>query len=103
MFDILVLWMVWLSAIAVLLFGVFHLNDLPRGGCLWVQLQKIEYLVLLSGALCIVLSPLYGWGWSIYGGHLIAISVGLMVTTKMLRAYCASTSSIIDNIFDVLE
>ena len=103
MLDTLMLWTVWFSAVVVLLAGLSRLNGLPRGGGLVVHLKKFQYLVLLSGAVCIVLSPIYGWGWSVYGGYLTAVAVGLMVATKVVQAYCRHVSLTFDHVFDVLE
>lgn len=103
MFDLLVLWTVWFFSVVILLAGLFRLNSLPPGGTLLLHLKKFQYLVMLAGALCIALSPIYGWSWSIYGGHLIAVSTGLMVLTRMMVAFLTHSRLTLDGIFDVLE
>lgn len=103
MLDLLVLWIVWISSLAILCAALFRMNHLPKGGGLLIHIKRLLLLVLFSGALCIAISPFYGWGWSAYGGHLIAVSIGLFVMVQAAIRYTGAISAHFDQIFDVLE
>jgi len=103
MFDHIVLTIVWLSGAALLLIILLRINALPRTGDFWIHLKKFEFLVLLAGAACIVLSPLYGWSWSMYGGHLITVAIAMVALTKVVRSVVVEVTVTLDHIFDVLE
>lgn len=103
MFDNLVLSIVWLSGAALLLIILLRINALPRQGDFWNHFKKFKFLVLLAGAACIVLSPLYGWAWSLYGGHLITVATALVALTKVIRSVVVEVTVTLDHIFDVLE
>lgn len=92
---------VWLSGAILLLLVLLRLNDLPHRGGFWVNYRKIHCLWLLSGSLCIVISPLYGWGWSLSGAYLITVSVAVGAVSTIVRSLFTQGRVTLDRIFDI--
>lgn len=104
MLDLLAMASVWVASVAVVIAGLALLNELPkRTVCLWVNLKKLLLIVFLAGGVCNVLAPVYGWAWSVYGGHLVTIAVGFWIAARALRSYFRRVAQYLDleDMFDL--
>lgn len=97
MLDQIAMASVWFASVVVVIAGLVLLNELPkRTFCLWINLKKLLLIAALAGGICSALAPLYGWTWSLYGGHLVTVALGFWIAARALRAYFRRVARALD-------